>query len=242
MRYYRATDDEVPTQRFTPEEEKLVTDYFSRIEKVKLGHVFVDIKAFALTRWECDRFVCPNAATPLLNGTCCDGGGIVSPMAEESIQHYVVDTIKHLSPKKCQVLLDEGMVAERHKFREVDGSCVFLAVRERDRFCALHRVAEDKHIPIFSVKSFDCCLAPLEIIWLDDTELFLTIGAKETADFVRWRFNFPCVENPWAKAPPIHITTRHLLTYIFGPAFYDELVGSIALYTDSNRSIRKPGN
>jgi hypothetical protein len=240
MRYYRATDDVVPTQRFTPEEEELVTDYLSRIDKVKLGHVIVDIKAYAVTRWECDRFVCPHAATPLLNGTCCDGGGIVSPMAEETIQHYVGDAIKYLSPNKCQVLLNEGMTAERHKFWEVDGTCVFMAIREKDRFCALHRVAEDKHIPVFSVKSFDCCLAPLEIIWLDDMELFLTIASNETEEFVRWRFKFPCVENPWPKAPPVHVTARHLLTYIFGPSFYDELVESITLYTNSSQPIKKP--
>lgn len=236
MRYYRATDDEVPTQRFTPEEEELVTDYLSRIETVKLGNVIVDIRAFAIRRWECDRFACPYNATPLLNGTCCDGGGIVSPLAEESIQHYLIDAIKYLSHDKCQVLLNEGMVAERHKFREVNGTCVFLAVKGSDRFCALHRVAEDKHIPVFSVKSFDCCLAPLEIIWLNTTELFLTLASNETEAFVRWRFKFPCIEDPWPKAPPIYVATRHLITYIFGPSFYDDLVETISLYKNSNRS------
>ncbi len=110
-----------------------------------------------------------------------------------------------------------------NQFRAVDGTCIFSGIDGSTQFCALHRVALEKRLPIFAVKSFDCCLEPLEIIWINEKELFLTIATEDTVDFVRWRDLLPCVASPFEDAPPIYVSMRDLLTYVFGSEFYDQL-------------------
>lgn len=222
MQYYRNTGEKFDD--FKPD-VLLVNKYLEKIEKIRFGNIIVDKNAIINKCWSCNPKNCTFKASEDFSGTCCDGGGIISPYNEKVVELYIDDVTKYLSSEKIGLLSQNKMTLCKYKLNEINDECVFLATSDngKDRFCSLHRISEIENIPIYSVKPFDCCISPLEIILLDNKDIFITLATSETSKFVRWRNYMDCVENPLPNSFPIYKTMEYTLRYLFGNKFYEEL-------------------
>lgn len=220
MQYYRITGEQFDD--FKPD-SNLVNEYLEKIDTIKIRNIIVDKKAIIQREWTCNPEYCIFHASDNFNGTCCDGGGIVTPYNEKMLELYIDDAAKYLSQEKANLLHQGKLTLCRYKLNEINDECVFLANEGRNRFCSLHRISETKKIPVYSVKPFDCCISPLEIIILDNGDIFITLATAETEKFVRWRNFMDCVENPLKNSLPIFKTMEYNLRYLFGNEFYNQL-------------------
>jgi len=123
MHYYRGTGELLTD--FRPD-AKAVNEYISTIELFRINDILVDIDIFANRRWCCDRFKCKYHATSDHCGTCCGGGGIVSPYNEETIKLYLPDTYKYLTKQKQEILQRGDICQSKYQFNSVGGTCIFL--------------------------------------------------------------------------------------------------------------------
>jgi len=221
IQYYRNTGERF--EDYKPD-SNLVNEYIGKIEIIKIGNINVDKNAIVNRKWSCDPQHCTFHASENFTGTCCDGGGIVSPYNEKILELYINNAVKYLSEEKANLLHQGQMTLCRYKLNEINDECIFLANEGRNRFCSLHRISEINHIPVYSVKPFDCCISPLEIIILDNEEIFITLATAETAKFVRWRNFMDCVEKPLIDSIPVYKTMEYHLRYLFGNEFYNQLV------------------
>ncbi len=220
MYYYRMSGEKLLD--FAPNESD-VEDYLNSIEKIIVNNIVIDIKLFTNLLWSCNRYKCIYNATENHCGTCCDGGGIISPLDEERISFFLADTYKYLPEKKIQEIKENGFVGSRYQFSEIDKTCIFLSTLGRDYFCSLHKVANDKKLPINWVKTFDCFIEPLEIIVLNNGLKFITVVTEENVKISRWGNVLPCVTQPIINSPLLITSMKHVFTATFGLKFYNTL-------------------
>lgn len=241
MNYYRITGDEIPTQEFDGNDISELSKYLRFTDCVWGDHVLVDLFALSVSHWICNRFACTSALSGYSVGTCCDGGGIVSYRTSKIIETYYEEIFEVLPKQNIEILKNVGMLDYRNKLRVINDECIFLSHKNNDRFCSLHYVAEKNKIPVFMIKSFDCCIAPLDIIWLDNSFLFLTASIPQNRSIVRWRWELPCVEcddRGGSELPPVYESLREIITVIFGMSFYDRMVQEIMEYQLSGKAAR----
>lgn len=210
MRYYRDTIEEF--EKLAPDEES-VLEYIKKIKTVSIEGVLVDIDAFSRTRWQC---------SAQCSHTCCDGGGICTPANERKALDFIPLTYKYLPIENTKKIETGRMKCKEYKLAEEQGRCILYFEENGYGRCALHRVALDRKIPIQSVKSFDCFIEPLELIWLNDGKLFMTISIKENTNIVRWKCMLPCMEKQQKTAPYAYVTLKDVIIYILGSDFYDK--------------------
>lgn len=220
MQYYRDTGEIFSD--FKPN-DKLVEEYMHKIETIQFENIIVDKHAILDRIWSCNPEKCTYNSNVDFDGTCCDGGGIISPKSETKLKKYLNNSKEYLDDTKKKLIDDGKLTLCKYKLNEINDECIFLAKRGRKRFCSLHQVAIDIGEKIEHVKPFDCCLSPLEIIILNDNTLFLTLATKDTQAFVRWRNYMGCVEEPITDSKPIYITLKKQLIELFGIKFYEFL-------------------
>jgi len=220
MQYYRNTGETFDDVK--PDADK-VNNYLSKASLIKIGDVLVDVDKIINQRWSCQPSLCKNISTSDFHGTCCDGGGILSPNSEAVVERLIPFIEKYLPSKKTSILAEGKILLHRYHINEINDECIFLAKDENGYFCSFHRFAEEMKIPPIFIKPFDCCLSPLDIIVLDDGTLFLTIASPDTVGFIRWGAYMECVQNPLPNSPKVYQATEYYLRLFFGNRFYEEL-------------------
>lgn len=220
MLYYRNKEEMI--NEIKPDKEKVIK-YLKNVKIYEIGNVLVDVEKIVNRRWSCQPQICKDILTPEFHGTCCDGGGIITPYFEKKVHQHIPYIANYLTEKKSEILQQEGVLLRKYHMNEVDGECIFLARDENGYFCSFHRLAEEKNLPIDKIKPFDCCIAPLEIIILDDGKIFLTLVTRETADFSRWGGCMECVENPLPNSPKVYQAMEYYIRIVFGDEFFRKL-------------------
>lgn len=224
LHYYRTTGEQLAD--FCPD-ESAVNKYIENINIKLINNIWVDIDLFTTRKWKCDRFKCTYNSTEHNCGTCCAGGGIVSPVDEETVKKYIPDALKYLTIEKQEILKRGEICESKYKFNSDRDTCVFLSTISSDYCCSLHKVALDNNISILSVKTFDCCIEPLDVIVLNNGELFLTAITENNLDVGRWGNVLPCIVNPFEDSPFLVESMKETLINLFGSEFYVALESEI---------------
>ena len=217
MKYYRDTMENYENLVLKPEE---VISYMDSIKKKKIDNVIVDMSAFTTVRWKCSE----DCKT-----TCCDGGGICTPDNLRIAAKFLPLTYKYISSLQKEKIENGEINCKEYKLTTVEDRCVLYYQDGVYGRCALHRVALDCNMPIPAIKSFDCYIEPLEIICLDDENLFMTLSTEQTVKFSRWKCVLPCIQIQDKGIPFAYKTLEDVITYIFGCAFYKKLVKEIQM-------------
>lgn len=220
MYYYRDTKEKLLDFRMNKQE---ILQYIDSVQIVQIDNVLVDINTFVGRRWMCDRMRCTHNKTFKSCGTCCNGGGIISPNDELKISKYISGVKKYLEKDKVSKLEKGELCQSQYQLNESKGTCIFLAESGFDRFCSLHKVADDLGIDTVNTKGFDCFIEPIEMIVLDSGMIFLTVINSSNYKISRWGNALPCVDSPFLNAPPIIETAKRILEYALGKDFYNQL-------------------
>lgn len=220
MLYYRKTEEMI--REIKPNKEKVMA-YLKRANLYEIGNVLVDVDKIIYGRWSCQPNLCKNISTCEFHGTCCDGGGIITPYFEKKVQELLPNIVEYLPKRKREILAKEGVLLRKYHINEIDDECIFLAKDKQGYFCSLHRLAEEKNIRIDETKPFDCCISPLEILILDNDKIFLTVVTKDNADFSRWGGYMECAENPLPNSPQVYQAMEYYIKDIFGTEFFEHM-------------------
>jgi len=117
----------------------------------------------------------------------------------------------------------KGLYKSKYQHNECNGFCMFLSTLSNDYFCSLHKVAIDLNLPIYKVKSFDCFIEPLEIMRLDNNNMFIAVISQRNVKIGSWGNALPCVDNPISGSPLIIDSLKDVIITIFGADFYKKL-------------------
>lgn len=220
MNYYRDTDEKLFDFRIN---KTAILNYICSVKLIQIDNVLVDVNAFANKSWMCDRLQCDYNKTAKSCGTCCNGGGIIAPHDELKVTKYIPNAKKYLKKEKIQILENEDLCQSQYQLNESKGTCVFLAESGFDRFCSLHKVADELGVEAIETKGFDCFIEPIEMIALDSGMIFLTVINNTNYQISRWGNALPCVDNAFINAPSLIYSARKILEYTFGKPFYEQL-------------------
>ena len=231
MYYYRDTEEKLLDFRMNQQE---ILQYIDSVKIVQIDNVLIDINAFVNKRWTCNREMCSHNKTSNGCGTCCNGGGIVSPCDEWKISRYISYVKKYLEKDKISKLEKGELCQGQYQLNETEGTCIFLSTLDFDRFCSLHKVADDLCINTENVKGFDCFIEPIEMIDLDSGMIFLTVINNSNYYISRWGNALPCVDKPFKDAPSIIDSARNILEYALGQEFYKQLKIKVEMEEHTN--------
>lgn len=192
IEYYRSNND----NSVMPEKkQKLFFEYIDTIELVKFDNFILDKKSLNATTWKCEYKKCSYNKTNEYNGTCCDGGGIMSPKFARNILANIDRYYEYLGPKQLSFIEKHGIIQLPYKLYDFEDECILLGHKENERFCSLHKYAIEHNEEILLHKSFDCSIEPLEIIVIEGKTIFITISNNNTYRFCRWGNVIGCIDN-----------------------------------------------
>lgn len=227
MYYYRDIEEKLLDFRINRTD---ILNYLSSVKLIQIDNVLIDIDAFTNKKWMCDRLQCIHNSTKKKCGTCCNGGGIISPNDELKVVKYIPNVKKYISKEKIQILENKELCQSQYQLNESKGTCVFLAEDGFDRFCSLHKVSADLGVNAIETKGFDCFIEPIEMIVLDSGMIFLTVISSTNYQISRWGNALPCVDKPFINAPHIIFSAQEILEYSLGKTIYKKMKAKIEEY------------
>lgn len=204
-----------------PDWDTWLLQRMSRGEVADVGGVLVD-RAVLRQRFACVPDRCAPGPGRGGNRSCCADALVSLSRAEDRRLGARADLLPWLQAREPRLAPchGPGFYRDEGELARPGGRCVFSQIDEQGRIrCRLHAYARSARVERSQLQPISCQLFPLIVVDCGRGRVLLTVVASHTRRLVGAHpvHRYPCLSD--ASLPPLHVSMRRDLDWVFGRGF-----------------------